>query len=251
VRGLMQAFNASVFLVVPIVARGEFLGLVCADTGEDGEPLATTSELWRRLSGLADQAAVALENARLLERLRASEERALHQAHHDPLSGLPNRLRFMQRLQEALDTTTPDGMLGVMLLDLDNFKTVNDTMGHAAADRLLQEVAARIARCVRALDTAARLGGDEFALVLRNLATVEDAVGVAEKIQDELRRPVIVDGAELHVTASVGIALHPQDGGDGDTLLGNADTAMYRAKRAGRDAWRLFGERRRTATRHQ
>jgi diguanylate cyclase (GGDEF)-like protein len=246
---VLAAFHAAAMVVVPIVARDVFLGVICADTGADMPPLQVTPSLWQRLTGLADLAATALENARLLEeqrvameRLQRSEEAALHQARHDALTGLPNRLCFKDRLREAVQAATPDDMAAVLLIDLDHFKRVNDSLGHAAADHLLQEVARRIAGCVREDDTAARLGGDEFAVVLRHV-TAEGCTVVAGKIREACATPVDIEGTAVCTTMSIGIALCPRNGDDGETLLRHADTAMYRAKRAGRDAVRLYAER--------
>ncbi|HXA28571.1 MAG TPA: GGDEF domain-containing protein, partial [Candidatus Angelobacter sp.] len=151
-------------------------------------------------------------------------------------------LCFKDRLREAVQAATPDDMAAVLLIDLDHFKRVNDSLGHAAADHLLQEVARRIAACVREEDTAARLGGDEFALVLRHV-TVEGCTVVAGKVREACASPVDIDGTAVCTTMSIGIALCPSGGDDGDTLLRHADTAMYRAKRAGRDTVRLYAER--------
>ncbi|HEV7678331.1 MAG TPA: diguanylate cyclase [Candidatus Dormibacteraeota bacterium] len=248
-RGVLSAFHATAIVVVPIVARDAFLGVICADTGADMPPLQVTASLWQRLTGLADLAATALENARLLEgqrvameQLRRSEEAARHQAQHDALTGLPNRLCFKERLHEAVRAATPDDMAAVLLIDLDHFKRVNDTLGHAAADHLLQEVAGRIAGCLREEDTAARLGGDEFAVVLRHV-TAEGCTVVAGKIREACASPVDIEGTAVCSTMSIGIALCPGHGDDGESLLRHADTAMYRAKRAGRDAVRLYAER--------
>jgi len=250
VRHLMQGLHSTAVVVVPIVAHDVFLGVVCADTGVDMPPLRVTPRLWQRLSGLADLAATALENAQLLdaqrlamERLRRSEEQARHQAQHDALTGLPNRLCFKERLRDALAAAGDGDLVAVMLIDLDHFKRVNDSLGHTAADRLLQQVAQRIAGCLRPEDTAARLGGDEFAVVLQHIEDASGCVAVADKMRDALLPPVDVDGEALSVTMSIGIAIHPRDGDDGESLLRNADTAMYRAKRGGRDAVRLYAER--------
>jgi diguanylate cyclase (GGDEF)-like protein len=247
---LMQQLHSTAIVVVPIVAHDVFLGVVCADTGVDMPPLQVTPRLWQRLSGLADLAATAVDNARLLdsqriamEQLRRSEEHARHQAQHDALTGLPNRLCFRERLRDALAAATPDALVAVMLIDLDHFKRVNDSLGHTSADRLLQQVAQRIAGCLREEDTAARLGGDEFAVVLRHIEDASGCVAVADKMRDALLPPVDIGGEALSVTMSIGIALHPRDGDDGESLLRNADTAMYRAKRGGRNGVRLYDER--------
>ncbi|MCM2257154.1 MAG: EAL domain-containing protein [Vicinamibacteria bacterium] len=172
---------------------------------------------------------------------KAAEELISYQAYHDTLTGLPNRLLFRDRLSQALAhahrTATT---LGVMFLDLDHFKRINDTLGHSAGDRLLEGVARRLAACIREGDTVARVGGDEFTLLLEPLSQPEDAAKVAEKLLQALATPFDVEGHRLHVQASIGISLYPDDGQDTETLLKNADNAMYRAKEAGRSNYQLF-----------
>ncbi len=174
------------------------------------------------------------------ERMEA-QERLDRLAHYDALTGLPNRNLFHDRLQHALDRARRAGRsVAILVLDLDNFKTVNDSLGHDAGDRLLQAVAGGIRGCVRAEDTAARLGGDEFVIVLENIERAEEASMVAHKLTDTLTQPFQLGEHEVFVTASVGIAVYPDDAKDLDNLLKNADTAMYRAKEQGRNAYRFY-----------
>ncbi len=162
-------------------------------------------------------------------------------AYHDTLTGLPNRLLFNDRLEQAiLQAQRRTWRLGVLFLDLDRFKVINDSLGHGVGDRLLQALARRIASTLRTEDTVARLGGDEFTLLLPNVGRVEDVTRVAEKLLEAVRRPVRIDSSELFVSASIGISLFPDDGSDPDTLVKNADTAMYRAKELGRDNYQLY-----------
>ena len=162
-------------------------------------------------------------------------------AHHDVLTELPNRTLLEDRLSRALEHARRNRQgLAVLFLDLDHFKTINDTSGHAVGDQLLQAVAARLCGCVRASDTVARVGGDEFTIVLAEIARLEDITTVAGKIVESFRSPFPVDGRELTVTASIGACLYPSDGEDADTLLKNADTAMYRAKEHGRNNLQLY-----------
>jgi diguanylate cyclase (GGDEF)-like protein len=164
-----------------------------------------------------------------------------HQAFHDPLTGLPNRVLFNDRLIMALAHARRNKeMLAVLFFDLDQFKTVNDTLGHAAGDKLLTEVAARLAGCLREKDTIARMGGDEFTMLLPQLSNEEGAVRVARKVLDVLQRPWVINGHEFHITASIGIALYPNDGDNSETLMKHADIAMYRAKDQGRNNYQLF-----------
>jgi len=173
--------------------------------------------------------------------LRESEERFRQLAHHDTLTSLPNRALFYDRLRQTLALAKRNSWtVGVMLADLDHFKRVNDTLGHAAGDKLLLQAAERLAKAVRASDTVARLGGDEFAVVLNNLSAPEDAAVVAHKIIAEFQAPFQVEGHSLPATLSIGAALYPNDSTDQETLLNNADAAMYRSKEAGRNCFRMF-----------
>ncbi len=176
----------------------------------------------------------------ITERKRV-EEQIKEIAYHDALTGLPNRLLFNDRLQVAVAQAHRQRQrLAVLFLDVDRFKVINDSLGHTLGDRLLQSVARRLADCIREGDTVARLGGDEFTLLLPGMARAEDVAKLAEKILEALRRPFAFDGRELFVTASIGISLYPDDGGDPEALVKNADTAMYRAKEQGRDTYQLF-----------
>jgi diguanylate cyclase (GGDEF)-like protein/PAS domain S-box-containing protein len=176
----------------------------------------------------------------ITERKRA-EEQIKSLAYHDILTGLPNRLLFADRLAMAVAQAHRQGQkLGVLFLDIDRFKVINDSLGHTLGDRLLQAVAERIEGGIREGDTVARLGGDEFTLLLPGIARGEDAAKVAEKILETLRQPLPVDGREFFVTGSVGISLYPDDGLDPETLVKNADAAMYRAKDKGRDTYQLY-----------
>jgi diguanylate cyclase (GGDEF)-like protein len=176
----------------------------------------------------------------ITERKRA-EERLRNLADHDALTGLPNRLLLQDRLGLAVaQAHRHQKLLAVLFLDLDRFKVINDTLGHSVGDRLIHEVAGRLRTCLREGDTVARLGGDEFTLLLPDLRQAVDAVKVAKKVLDLVRMPFDIDGRELFVTASIGISLYPDDGHDAETLLKNADTAMYRAKEQGRDAYQLY-----------
>ncbi|BCM25199.1 EAL domain-containing response regulator [Methyloradius palustris] len=172
---------------------------------------------------------------------KEAERRMHHLAHYDPLTGLPNRTLFYEMLRKTLTQAIESKWLvAVLFVDMDHFKNVNDTLGHMVGDELLIEFSNRLVQCVRIRDTVGRMGGDEFALIL----TMEDdelgATVVANKIRDALREPFYLSGNEVTVTASIGITLHPNDASDAQTLLKYADTAMYRAKHAGRDTYRFF-----------
>jgi diguanylate cyclase (GGDEF)-like protein/PAS domain S-box-containing protein len=173
--------------------------------------------------------------------IRSGEEKIRYQAYHDMLTGLPNRLLFNDRLELALARAIRHKeSVGVVFLDLDHFKHINDSLGHAIGDLLLQGVASRLKALVRDEDTVARLGGDEFILLVPGLAGAEDAAQLASRIQLALERPFRLRGRELYVTASLGLTLFPDDGGDLDTLVKNADLAMYRAKEEGRNTFQMF-----------
>ena len=171
-----------------------------------------------------------------------SQEQLHYLAHHDSLTGLPNRALLSDRLSHAMvQTQRNNRLLVVMLLDLDRFKTINDTLGHALGDELLRLVSTRLTECLRKGDTASRFGGDEFIIVLEGLSHVDGTLVVADKILRALAQPFSIGGRELFVTASLGITFYPFDDNDGmDSLLKQADTAMYRAKDGGGNGYQLF-----------
>jgi diguanylate cyclase (GGDEF)-like protein/PAS domain S-box-containing protein len=169
------------------------------------------------------------------QQLREHAERSEHQALHDSLTGLPNRVLFHDRIEHALRQAERDGTrIGVLLLDLDHFKEINDTLGHATGDQVLCEVAARLQSCVRASDTVARLGGDEFALLLPGLGNPAEIAPALDKLTAAIERPIEVDGLPLGPEGSIGVAFYPDDGREVADLLKRADGAMYAAKQAGR-----------------
>jgi diguanylate cyclase (GGDEF)-like protein/PAS domain S-box-containing protein len=174
------------------------------------------------------------------ERKRA-EEQVRHLAFHDALTGLPNRLLFTDRLSLAVANARRSGSrLAVMFLDLDRFKIINDSLGHSIGDDLLRRVGERLEACVRQGDTVARLGGDEFTVLVPGLLYDDDAARVGRKILEAVSQPFTIDGRELFLTTSIGVSLYPADGEDAETLVRNADTAMYRAKEQGRDNYQLY-----------
>ncbi len=196
----------------------------CQPTLRDLEFMGTTSKL----------AAVAIEHRLLTEQLS-------HQAQHDALTGLPNRVLFQDRLGQALaQAERKQQQVAVLYMDLDRFKHINDTLGHSSGDALLRQAAGRLEACVRKSDTLARLGGDEFVVVVSELKEAQDAMRVATKLIEALRVPFYVDGHELFVSISLGISIYPDDGLTGETLMANADAAMYRAKDKGRDNFQWF-----------
>jgi diguanylate cyclase (GGDEF)-like protein/PAS domain S-box-containing protein len=173
------------------------------------------------------------------DRKRAEEQIEFH-AYHDVLTHLPNRKLFTDRLRHALTRAKRAGSsVAVMFIDVDHFKTINDTLGHTAGDDLLLEMSRRLRECVREDDTVARLGGDEFTIILAELREAEDAMFVAQKILEAVQEPLTLAGMPLVVTASIGISIYPTDGVDPESLLRNADSAMYRAKEGGRNTYQL------------
>ena len=174
-----------------------------------------------------------------IERKRL-EERLQFQATHDGLTGLPNRQLFQDRLEHALERAKRetrgrenDCITSVMLLDIDNFREVNSSLGHAQGDELLRQVAQRLRGCIRKADTAARIGGDEFTILNEHISTVKDSAKIARKILKELSESFLLDGQSVHITASIGISVFPFDGDNGPLLLKTADQAMYLAKQKG------------------
>jgi diguanylate cyclase (GGDEF)-like protein/PAS domain S-box-containing protein len=172
---------------------------------------------------------------------KQSEERVRHMAHHDALTGLPNRTLFQDRVSQAIaQAHRSRSQVATLFVDLDRFKDINDSLGHATGDRLLRLAGGRLQACLREGDTVARLGGDEFVISLPAVADSNDAMLVAGKILEALREPFVVDGRELHVSGSIGISLYPADGQDTEGLMRAADTAMYHAKERGRDNYQFF-----------
>ena len=174
-------------------------------------------------------------------RLEQANAQLQHQATHDALTGLPNRLLFIDRMGREIAHAERDGhVFAVLAVDLDRFKVVNDTLGHAAGDQLLVEIAQRLSDAVRSADTVARTGGDEFLLLLTDVREAADAAVIANKIISELDKSVGIGGTEVHTSASIGISVYPADGSNADALVAHADEAMYFAKQAGRNSFHFF-----------
>ena len=175
---------------------------------------------------------------------KAAEARIQFLAHHDTLTGLPNRVLLMDRLEFILASARRrQSMVGILFIDLDNFKTVNDSLGHAAGDALLRLTATRIEGSLRSVDVVSRLGGDEFLVVLPDLENEQSPVPVAEKLLEAVSEPVTLEGQSLSVSPSIGITVYPRDGASAETLIRNADAAMYLAKDRGRSNFQFFSER--------
>ncbi|MEO8291345.1 MAG: EAL domain-containing protein [Gaiellaceae bacterium] len=248
--------DQAIYDVTEQLQRGEDVEIEYRLVGYDGQ----TRWVWDRMRsrrGAEGQLLVDGIVADITERRKASDalEEARRQLHHiafhDPLTGLPNRVSFQECLDEAL-ARCPDQncAAAVLFIDLDNFKLINDSFGHAAGDELLRAVAGRLQRATRTADLVARQGGDEFLVLLGDIEPTGDpadteygrkaADTVARKIRRTLRAPFMVSGVEIFVSASIGVSLFPEDAPDSETLLKHADTAMYRAKDAGRDCHALY-----------
>jgi|GEM_PF-1175276 len=219
-------------LYVPIEVEGRRMAVLCLDSLRD--PEAFDDEARALASAFATQVGTLIKR-------RALEHELEHMAYHDTLTGLPNRALFRDRLQQAVTRSHRHDHRGAALfVDLDNLKVTNDTLGHAIGDALLRAVAERLLATVRGEDTVARMGGDEFTVVLSEVADAGAAASVAEKLLTALRHPFQLLGHEVHVSASIGITLFPDDGTDADTLIRHGDTAMYQAKAQGKDRYRFF-----------
>ena len=230
---------------------GAFLGVRVA--GSSGEPLGiviafdTVAREWseEQVSHFAEVAETAVTEIQLQRRTVEAEriERQLrHDALHDRLTGLPNRVCFVERLRHAAERARrhAESAFAVLFLDLDHFKIINDSFGHLAGDELLTEVARRLGRCLRSVDTLARLGGDEFALLLEEVNEPSDAARVAERLQRSLSDPMTIGSSEVFTSASIGIALSGRADDPSQNLLRSADLAMYRAKEHGRSRFEVF-----------
>jgi diguanylate cyclase (GGDEF)-like protein/PAS domain S-box-containing protein len=194
----------------------------------------------RAVHGLTDDVREIVAVSRDVSERKHAEARIEYQAYHDSLTGLPNRLLFKERLTVALAHARRQRRpLAVMFLDIDRFKLVNDTLGHSAGDQLLRIIATRLLGALREEDTIARMGGDEFTVLISRLSGGDDAARIATKILDTIAQPISIDGQELFLTTSIGIALCPNDGENAEILLRNADNAMYRAKEMGRNSYQL------------
>jgi diguanylate cyclase (GGDEF)-like protein/PAS domain S-box-containing protein len=231
-QALLKKDNIQSILMVPIFIDATLWGYIGFD--------ACQREWEWNASDESILVAVAASLGGALQR-QLTEAQMCYQVYHDTLTGLPNRAFFDHHLPEAIARTQhTEQRLAVIFLDLDNFKTINDTLSHAVGDQLLQQVTQRMSAALRSEDIVARWGGDEFTLILPNLASAAEAANIAQRIADQLTPPFLLHNHELHVTASIGIAVFPEDGQDMTTLLQNADAAMYRAKQQGRNTIQFY-----------
>ena len=233
---LLQRLDVGSVVVVPLLADQVLMGVATASWVPDGPaPVALDAAVLARAAGVSVQAATALQNARL----RATVQ---HQASHDPLTGLPNRTRFTRTLDDVLRVAQPTSGTAVLSCDLDRFANVNVSRGHRAGDELLRQAAARLRGALRPSDVVARLNGDEFAILLEDAGTEDRAVAVARRLVEVLDEPFRIDGRELRITSSVGVAVHEGVDGRGERLLAAATTAQREAKARGRNEVAVAGE---------
>ncbi len=230
---------------IPLMTQNRvFLGTISWTPPKPGDQLLNyiVPPLGLALVVLAAFAILVVRNARRsTSALEASATHATHLAHHDALTSLPNRVLFRERLDIALSSTVERShAVSVICLDLDNFKEVNDSLGHGAGDQLLQQLAKRLMGCVNHHDTVARLGGDEFAVIQVGASQPHDAEELSRKLIDCVRSPFVIEDQELHIGVSIGIAVAEPIDGDPERLLKNADIALYRAKQGGRATYRIF-----------
>lgn len=231
-RGLAASYGYKAFASAPVLAAtGEALGLLVLHFQEEESAADYPKELLQPAGRLAG---MALDHAALTERLA-------HQAQYDALTDLPNRTLFLDRLNQGIHHAARHGkQLAVLLLDLDGFKRVNDSLGHAAGDEILKQVSKRFSAVVRKADTLARLGGDEFLVLVTSLQDPRGALRLAHLMIEAMKAPFRIGGHELHLSTSVGLSFFPADAEDGETLLSHADAAMYRAKALGRNNLQCF-----------
>jgi diguanylate cyclase (GGDEF)-like protein/PAS domain S-box-containing protein len=231
----LRPLGISAMLVAPVWLDGRVVGMVSGEVTRWTRPWLP--EEIDFASGIATMIALAIEASQR----RDAEGKLMRLAHYDSLTGLPNRILLADRLRQALAFGARHRTrVALMFLDLDRFKTINDSLGHHVGDQLLKEVAARLTRTLRAGDTVARLGGDEFVVILQEVQAPADAATVAQNLLRELAPPCLVDGRELHASASIGITLYPDDGRDAEALMRNADIAMYHVKDGGRNGFEFF-----------
>ncbi|MDJ0718999.1 MAG: EAL domain-containing protein [Prochloraceae cyanobacterium] len=222
-------------LSFPLMSQVQLRGIVYLENTllED----AFTEKRLELLKFLTSQVSIAIENARLYENLE-------YEAFHDSLTNLPNRSLFNHRLSQAINDAIKDrNLVGLMFLDLDRFKKINDTLSHEIGDRLLQSFARRLISCLRESDTLARWGGDEFTILFPKINSKEDVIKITRRIFDSLKEPLLVDKHRLYIQASMGIALYPDHGEDCSTLLKNADSALNKAKQRGKNTYQFYNQK--------
>ncbi|WP_055076292.1 EAL domain-containing protein [Pseudanabaena sp. 'Roaring Creek'] len=254
IKDLAARYNIHSLLITSLCYQQTYLGGISLYQC-DRERVWSDNEI-SLVKAIADQCAIAIHQSALyqsaqseLSERKKMEAQLRHDAFHDTLTNLPNRSLFLDRLNHALqlsnrrlylNSDNPPELFAVLFLDLDRFKMINDSLGHLAGDQLLKIVAKRLVACLRGGDTVARLGGDEFVMLLEEIESVNDVIEVAQRIQDSLKVPISIDGNEIFISTSIGIALNSAGYTQPDQLLRDADTAMYRAKEQGRERYEIF-----------
>lgn len=227
--------NITSMLDVPILYQGDCMGVVCHE--HIGKPRRWTLDEQEFAYAVAKTVSLSLE----ISRRRDMEQKLEHHAYHDALTGLPNRELLADRLDQAiLQASRNKDLVAVLFIDLDNFKHINDSLGHSMGDKILVEVSRLLTSQVREMDTVSRIGGDEFIMVMHPFMTVNQVTDVASMIYRSLQEPIITQGHELSATASIGVSIFPNDGDSSETLIKNADAAMYHAKSEGRNAFHFY-----------
>jgi diguanylate cyclase (GGDEF)-like protein len=232
-QGCLESLSARHFFTQPIIWKDQLVGAVCLGYSTPG---VLSEEDITQIRDYADRVGVALSIA-------THESQLYHQARTDALTGLPNRFHFLDRLKHDIAGVQRGGRtLAVLFTDLDRFKSINDSLGHAAGDEMLRQAAARLRQCVREGDMVARFGGDEFTILVNPLSSAKAAGALAEHVIAALSKVFLIDEVENVVSVSIGIAVYPSDGASAEDLMRNADTAMYRAKEGGRGMYVFFEE---------
>jgi diguanylate cyclase (GGDEF)-like protein len=227
-RGLMATLGMAAVAVVPIIARDIFLGVFTVSVVDSPQRLRSDGDLPERLTGVAALAATAIQNGQLVDKLS-------HKASHDALTGLLNRVGFRQCIDQILDSARPgDGQLGLLFVDLDDFKQVNDAYGHEAGDELIRKAALRLESIARGGDGVARLGGDEFAIILAKVSKQAHVRAAEARVRTAFVEPFMLGDVAISVGASVGGGIWPDDGRTVTELVRHADAAMYEDKAKGR-----------------
>jgi diguanylate cyclase (GGDEF)-like protein len=238
---LIKASGSRSGAALPLIRAGEVVGIMLFFSTELG---AFTPKLVELLERMAENVSFGMENFDRADEKIQADERIKYLATHDGLTGLPNRAMFIELLNASIRLTRRHRKnLAILFIDLDRFKIINDTLGHADGDELLQEVAGRLQQCLRESDIVSRLGGDEFVVILPEVDSEQEVGVVAQKLLSVIMKPVMLSGQECRVTGSIGIALCPDNGNDADTLTKNADMAMYLAKNEGKNAFRFFSSK--------
>lgn len=233
--------NITLDIVLNKGSKFEFEGLsiIVSKDGKEYYVSGSITPVWGEMGDIVGTVSAIKD----ITELKRNEKKIYNMEYFDSITGLPNKMLFIDRLNIALANARRNGTkLAVILLDLDNFKTINDTLGHAFGDRILMQIAEKIKELLREADTVARFGGDEFIILQPALKDITDITRVADRILENFRTPWILEGREYYITASMGIAVYPNDGQDEGTLVKNADIAMYRAKDKGKNNYELFME---------